>query len=499
MAAIAAIEADTPVADWTVGGVEIWPLLRMRWFFAEWARLYGSRTGTSTRASGILRAMAAGMLASHHAKLEDPAGEDEPSPQRDLVLVSDGLSFARLGGRWVERFCDPVIASANAKGLSCALWTPLHHRHRPRATRSKWVQGPVDRANLVGALRSRLAPPRYRLDDVDRVLGSLTRLGLGIAPMQPSRIVSDGARLLSVAALYGRWLRRSRPRLALIVSYYSLEGMAFVLACRRLGIPVVDLQHGVQGEFHPAYAAWAAPSSGRSHQLLPDRFWVWSTWEASTIDAWAAGTDHAPVIGGNPWLDVWRSDSEWPGVATSRERAAALKTRAVGRPVVLVTLQFGLSPSEQLEPLASLLAAIGDRVVLWVRLHPAMLDRREEVRRRLAAAGGGFEIDECTDLPLHALLPNVDAHCTHSSTTVIEAAQFGVPSVVTSAYGAELFEQLVGSGLVTVHTGNSLELANVLSGLVRGATSHRTDEIVGTTDNALQTLLASTTANQVTP
>lgn len=498
MAAIAAIEADAPVGEWTVGGVEIWPLVRVRWFFAEWARLYGSRSGADARRAGVLGTMAAGALNGRRARHDDPAGEDDRAPQRDLVLVSDGLSFARLGERWIERFCDPVMAKASANGVSSALWTPLHHRHRPRMTRSRWVQGPVDRANLIGAMRAKLAPPSCRLDGLDKALRTLSRRGLGIDPMESTRIVSDGARLLSVARLYGRWLRRSKPRLAFIVSYYGLEGMAFVLACRRLDIPVVDLQHGVQGEFHPAYAAWPKLPAGRSHLLLPDRFWVWSSWEASTISAWSAGTAHAPVVGGNPWLDVWRTDSEWPGVASARERALALKSRADGRPVVLVTLQFGFSPSAQLEPLASLLSAIDGRMVLWVRLHPAMLDSRSDVKRRMAAAGSAYEVDACTDLPLHALLPLVDAHCTHSSTTVIEAAQFGVRSAVTSAYGAELFEQLIDSGFVTVSTGDSGELADTLAGLVRRVAPHPTEAAEATTDSALQLLLATATANQET-
>ena len=46
MQALAEIEGTVPVDEWTVGGIAIWPLLRIRWFFAEWARERGHRVVT---------------------------------------------------------------------------------------------------------------------------------------------------------------------------------------------------------------------------------------------------------------------------------------------------------------------------------------------------------------------------------------------------------------------------------------------------------------------
>jgi len=81
-----------------------------------------------------------------------------------------------------------------------------------------------------------------------------------------------------------------------------------------------------------------------------------------------------------------------------------------------------------------------------------MLERRAEVHAFLAEStrDRAVDIDECTDLPLHALLSHTDVHLTHSSSTVIEAAQFGVRSVVTSAYGAELFTPAIDAGMANV-------------------------------------------------
>ena len=469
MAALAHLESAFAVASWRVDGLAVWPLLRLRWFFSEFARLYGAaierRPGDFARVAGIVRA---GRDAAR-SRREDSAGNDLRGGRRDLVFLSDGLSFAKLGDAWVERFCDPVIAAATKRGLTSALWTPLHTCHRPRATPSLWLQPAIDRANAFGALHAKLRPGEMALADHGRALAWLAAHGWSTAALERARIAADTRRLRFVARTFARRLAATAPRLAFVVSYYSLEGMAFVHACRGLDIPVVDLQHGVQGDLHPAYAAWPAPGAGGVHALVPDRFWVWSAWEERSIERWAAGTGHAAVVAGNPWLDVWREGSPWPGAAEAVAAARALRARSAGRPVVLVTLQFGLAPGEQIEPLRDLMRAAGDRLAFWVRLHPAMLERRDEVRARLTGVAP-YELDACSDLPLHALLPVADVHLTHSSSTVIEAAQVGLASVLTTAYGAELFTPLIDAGVAHVRTGSAATVAETLARLARDPT-----------------------------
>jgi hypothetical protein len=490
MGVLAELEGRFPVEEWQVSGLHIWPLLRQRWFFREWAAHYvqPGAPAAGSASSGFFAQAAAGALAAAQANWRDPAGHDRAIVRRDLVFLSDGVSFARLGGQWVERFCDPLIALANRRGLTSALWTPLHKYHQPRFTPSRFVQSSVDGANLWGALRGRLWPPDAVLPGNVAMAQWLAGQGFGSGALSRAKVVSDACRLRGVADRFKRMLDRVRPRLAFLVSFYGVEGMSFVLACRECGVPVVDIQHGVQGELHPAYAAWKMPPDRDRHALLPDRFWVWSDWERNVIERWSAGTGHAAVIGGNPWMDLWRKGSRWTGVGEALAQAQGLRDRAHGRPIVLVTLQFGLSPAEQLEPLANLLQAAGTRLCFWVRLHPAMLERRAEIRARLRS-DATVELDECSDLPLQALLPHCDLHLTHSSSTVIEAAQFGVPSVLTTAYGGELFAPLVAAGRARVITGDAAQLARALVESAAGFDRQATPEPPA--EAALDQLLAT--------
>lgn len=466
MAALAQIEAQFPVLDWRVGDVPIWPLARIRWMFSEWAAHYANAgTGSSPRLRAVdrLARLVTRPLAALRAANSDASAIDRGPVRRDLLFLSDGVSFAKLGDRWVEKFCDPLISIAARHGLTTALWTPSYALRVPRLTPSRFIQPALDRANVVGALRASAGAESADLPGHAGVASLLRSRGFASGPLEPSKLASDGGRLRALANLYRRRLDRVRPRMAFIVGFYGVEGMAYVLACRESGIPVVDLQHGVEGEMHPAYAAWPQPK-GSSHALLPDRFWVWSQWERGVIERWSAGTRHSALVGGNPWMSVWQDGADWPGVTALREQAQALRDRAGERIRVLVTLQYGLDPSEQIEPLARLLRARDSRLAIWVRLHPAMLERREEIRSILGAAGE-CELDEPTDLALQSILPLAQVHLTHSSSAVIEAAQFGVRSVVTSRYGAELFGPLSQAGWIRVETGAPSTLADVLVSL----------------------------------
>lgn len=492
MAALAHIESNFPVARWKAGGLPVWPLLRLRWMFAEWARLYTALPSSVGAAGGRAAQLLRGPAAVRRMERADPEARTSEYAAADIVFLSDGISFSQLDGRWVERFCDPLRLRAERRGLRCTLWTPGARPVHPRYGPSLPVQPAIDRANVAGALLARLGTGRNELPAHHEVLKWLASQGLGTTSLAATGIRSDASRVRAIARMHERQLRRSRARLAFMVGYYSVEGMGFVLACRACGVPVVDIQHGVQGDLHPAYGGWQLPTDGRMHPLLPDRFWVWSDWERQVVARWADGTGHAALAGGNPWLDVWSNDGQdWPGAAAAGAAARRLRNQAGERPVILVTLQYGLVDSDQLDPLVDLLRAVDARFVFWVRLHPLMLDRREAVRARLAAAGGTVELDACTDLPLHTVLPHADVHLTHSSSTAIEAAQFGLRTVLTSAYGAELFTPLVDAGSVVIETGPTAVLASTLWRLAteRGAASAdaRCDP-----DAALARLLAET-------
>ena len=87
---------------------------------------------------------------------------------------------------------------------------------------------------------------------------------------------------------------------------------------------------------------------------------------------------------------------------------------------------------------------------IWlIRLHPGMLAERQKVKEYFMRNGNAIvEIDIATDYPLPIILRNTDVHITNFSSTVIEAQDFGIYSVVVDHEGEEYFKHEIETGWV---------------------------------------------------
>ena len=85
----------------------------------------------------------------------------------------------------------------------------------------------------------------------------------------------------------------------------------------------------------------------------------------------------------------------------------------------------------------------------FIRLHPQPKRSATNIDD-IMIAGQNYNVDikNATDLPLMALLERVDIHITLWSSTVLEAKQFGVPSIVIHENGQDLFGQEIKDGTV---------------------------------------------------
>lgn len=448
MAAIKRFESRNEVVNLSIMGIAIWPLLRVRWFFSEWSRLYtkNQRKDVSKCRHSFKK------LRSLIPKLMDfrliAPIQCERHHKSDILFFSDGISFVRVGDKWWDRFCDPIALQAQSMGLISAFWSP-NYVYRSIKAGEVWIAQPfIVFYSLISELISRISKAQNGVKEILLGLAEGAKL-YGYAPSQflERKALADAYRVNFLERVYRRRLNQVRPSLAFIVSFYSLEGMSFVLACKNLGIPVVDIQHGVQGSLHPAYAGWedSMQCSG-AIRLLPDCFWVWSSVESAVIKQWSEKSRHKVYVGGDPWRDLWIDPMKMTSEMNELvRRGNNLLQKAQGKRVVLVTLQYGLNLGEQLSPIKRLIELAGDDYKFWIRLHPMMLDLQEEVSKILRSKD--IELDEVTCLPLPVVLPLSDMHVTHSSSVVIEASDFGIPSVISSRYGAEFFPEQLLSGM----------------------------------------------------
>jgi hypothetical protein len=444
------LEAEDEISHMLVKGVPIWPLLRVRWFFSEWKRLYtkdDSSDVLSSKLIKVLQKLGMWMARVVDYRLVVPL-KLEGHRRTEVVFLSDGVSFVNLEGVLYERFCDPLIEQAAQLGLRSVMWSPVDVRKSLGSSKLWSAQASLSFGTVVAALLAKIERiDAEQISQVDSLVFKLKSISCRSARFSRSNVLTDAIRVRIFRRVFQKRLAIVKPRLACVVNYYSLEGMSFVWACKSLGIPTVDLQHGVQGSLHPAYASWRVNGIRESTlPLLPNCFWVWSHLEAGVISQWADHSGHRSFVGGNPWVTLWKDCSHRiPSIVSLSEKAKLLAGRANKKPIVLVTLQFGFEYGEQLGPLKALIGLGANDYVFWVRLHPLMMERREEIRHYLAEYP--VELDEVSDLPLPSLLPHCNIHVTHSSSAVIEAGDYGIHSLITSRFGVELFPEQLSYGM----------------------------------------------------
>ena len=260
-----------------------------------------------------------------------------------------------------------------------------------------------------------------------------------------------------------------------VFAFYGLIGHASAAACRDIGIPCIDIQHGVAGRGHESYHWPNMPAGG--YNTLPTHFLTWTDIERQAI-AENAGPDgpQASVIG-----HTWRltaalfDELSQPPIALNRKRY--LQTQKVFREKTKDTAS-ALS-AESMNILVSLYTdqdtgwlkdVIKTSPANWryfIRLHPGEAKRTDAIKaREVEFKSMNAEVQTATEATIPALMPHMNAHLTKYSSTVIDALAYGVPSVCFSE-SANWFYPPEEYTSVTVVKNNPDEIINSLKNSLR--------------------------------
>jgi hypothetical protein len=303
------------------------------------------------------------------------------------------------------------------------------------------------------------------LEGFDEFSNTVRRAHPDVTVVSPWWVAKQARSVERSARYFGAIFRRSRPRSAFCSVYYTLVGMAFCLAARRLGIPAIDIQHGVTAG-NPAYEGWTRfPDSG--FELLPSCFWCWSDEDARPLRGWpeSARRQHRVVVGGHPWDAFWRADHR-----LAEGFKEKLPRRNAGSLTVLATLTWSSGLSTQLK---NVIVNSPPEWNWWIRMHPLMGRERSAIRSWCnALEGRSIEVDRPSDLPLPLLLKEADVHLTHNSTVVQEAARGGMASVVIDPHARDVYTDQLGTGWAVFAD----QLSDVLESIVNQARMRRTLE-----------------------
>jgi len=229
-----------------------------------------------------------------------------------------------------------------------------------------------------------------------------------------------------------KMLKKYMPKLVFLIVFYRVEAMAMSLACHRLGIRVVEYQHGAQNDYHSMYTNWNnIPEKG--YELIPDVFWMWGTAPKLRIQNWASKTNkHKGIVGGNLWMSYARDNmSSSTGIESFYGK---------NKVNILVSLQGDLYFPEFL---SKIMHFQSNNISWHFRDHPR-LPISKELRRKIESDSNA-EIEFSTKESLYSLLIHSDIHVTGYSTVAFEAQSFEVPTIFTHINAFNGYEKEIGS------------------------------------------------------
>lgn len=428
------IENQFSTEKWEIDGLRIWPFLRIKNYSFLSFKVANSQL-PKTRSIGYFKKI----INSRCKKSNFFRGVPNRLKKADIVFLSSGVSFLKLGDVFYDKLCDPIIDFYKEQNLSTEKFDLDYLMPFPTHNSTHYIQPAIDNIIIKSILSAKFWTPNLKnkvwADYDEFCKDEFVKSHLAIIP-DKSEILIAVARIKALKKFFLRKLKIISPRLAFVVCYYSEVSMAFILACRELGIKTVDVQHGVQGDLHLGYSRWNLKCEQRI-DALPDYFWVWSENEKKSIDLWAQNSiSHQVIVGGNLFADMWKNENSFD-VSNLGEDAIELK-KFPNLPTILLTL----SPFTEnlMEDTWEVVRKSQEKYNWLIRLHPAMIIDFESIKKSIIQKGIlHFEMDKTSSLPLPFILQNVDLHITCQSSCVIDSAGMGVFSIITSSYGESLY------------------------------------------------------------
>jgi hypothetical protein len=439
------IEESFPVDEWIINNIHVWPLFRIQ--LATEIEGSGEEINGCLQRSNVSRviSMLYGLKDYVIANMSDYASNANFEHTSKLVFL--GHTTCRqvnmIEKKAYDTFFDPIADLLEEQKLNSLMleFAPQNEYRIPRYRKSIFIQPSLDWI----VLKSQFSAARIdvQLEGISDLAEYLSSNNIG--RLDVKQIVRKVRAISALSEYFIKILLKSEAEVGMVVCYYGIYGMAFNLACRRLGIPSVDIQHGVAGELHRAYGRWEkVPAQG--YELLPSIFWCWSESEELAINHWNSKCKkyHKAIVGGNLWMDMWLDSRNY--IVQFYNDLVRDLVKLKHQKNILLTMQPGIKCSE------FVLRAIADSPPewsWWIRLHPAMLSEKKSIYELFYSNNiRNIEIENASRLPLMALLNHTDVHVTGWSTVVLEADFFGVPSIVTHQAGEQLYRRQIDCGTV---------------------------------------------------
>jgi hypothetical protein len=339
----------------------------------------------------------------------------------DVALFGHERRKEDAEGLWWDIYCDPITASAE--------WDHVHleqpylgsHRSPAKSERLRYV----DLLKYTGGALTKVTPERVTSSSTEtrsfeRAEQAIERsfdISVDVTGLATSALHSRAIRL----PLWRSLLRRLDPDLCfVVVSYWRTT---FVEACRKEGIPVAELQHGV---IYPEHVGYSYPDG--VGEAVPDYLLTFGPfWNDAA--SYPIPEENVRSVG-FPYLERQLPDDP---SGTSDDAVVFLSQGTVGRDLSKVAV--------------TLAESLGDREMVF-KLHPGETDRWRSVHPWLVDSP--VRVVDGEDIRLYDLFERAGVQVGVNSTALYEGLAFGLETYVLPFSGVAAMRRLVEAGGATL-------------------------------------------------
>jgi hypothetical protein len=434
---ISSIEHEIPVQKWNLFDIDLWPLIRVECGLrchCEQQHQKHSLITADSKASILKRAL---------SKVSDCTltnlRQSTPKPisnTSQVVFLSFGFDRIKLLKQgWYNRLCGPLMDICEQQNIPYTLLERGETlKYLPAIQPGKRIQNSLYLLKLKSLLTK--IPDSNPFEGYELFENKLLNNFPAIQFPSYERICRYAAYIHTVSKWFQKLLNKKQAKLGVTTQFYNLESYAFTHACKTLGITSMELQHGSQAKQHPAFGNWkTAPEQG--YNIMPKFFWNWSQQEKQNIDGWGIGCQG--IVGGNLWLNKWLSNSNVSDKYDKQILQIINHNKKKHQVLICTGNEF---PKQFFKILPELKDCF-----FWIRLHPLSSETPEEIENKLKTTHCQFDIKLSNQLPLYALLRHMNIHSTENSSVTVEAATFGVPTLITDISGKQYYNDLIESGV----------------------------------------------------
>ena len=265
-------------------------------------------------------------------------------PRADVLTVAHDNDRSLLhDGRWYSPLVDTIEDDLRSRGIRCVSVARIISR----------IKGGLSYGNAVspeGAFARALV--------VKRLMGFLRGGEYPYSTMEED--------------IWGRILDTTGVRRVIGIQ----PSRELCVACRKRGIWVADIQHGVIGDSHPWYGA--AFREQDPLEQLPNAFLCWDEGSRQVIDVWAASKGVETWVTGNRWVARFQNSSVQDKLVQSlRERFEANDINPSRKPSVLLALSWGevnIPNGFMVDAMLRVIQRTSSQYQWFVRLHPNQLN-----------------------------------------------------------------------------------------------------------------------------